>query len=141
MLVLGMDAKLYYNTSGAGGGGSWIELSNAKDVTLSVEKGEADVTVRANNGWEAMKGTLKKAVIECGMVWDTEDPGFTALRNAFFNNTAIGIRCLDRENGEGLQADMDVTQFSRNEQLTEAISVDVTLKPTYSTTAPSWVTP
>lgn len=38
MEVFGLDAKLYYKVGGQGGGGSWNELDNAKDVTLSVEK-------------------------------------------------------------------------------------------------------
>lgn len=32
-----------------------------------------------------------------------------------------------------------VTSFSRNEPLEEAITVSVTVKPTYSVTPPAWV--
>lgn len=34
---------------------------------LNLEKGEADVTTRANNGWRATKGTLKEGSIEFEM--------------------------------------------------------------------------
>jgi hypothetical protein len=73
------------------------------------------------------------------MVWDTADAGFTAIKNAFFNNDLIGLQILDEADGQGLQADFSITNFSRNEALEEAITVSVTAKVTYSDTAPSWI--
>ncbi|MCK4341004.1 MAG: hypothetical protein KAY37_04695 [Phycisphaerae bacterium] len=137
-IKLGMEAKLYYKTSGQGGGGSWNELTNVRDVTLSLETGEADVSTRANIGWRATVGTLKEASVEFEMVWNTADAGFTAIKNAFFNNEMIGLRVLDGDGGQGLQADFSITNFSRNEALEEAITVSVTAKVTYSDTPPSW---
>jgi len=141
---LGMEAKLYYKSGGVGGTGSWTELDNVKDLTLKVESGEADVTTRANSGWKATVGTLKDGSIEFEMVWDTQDAGFTAIKNAFFNNTAIGLAVMDGDietaGSQGLQADFAITEFSRNEPLEEAVTVNVTAKPTYSSTAPQWVT-
>ena len=135
---LGMDAKLYRN-SGSFGSPIWTEVTNVKDLTLNLEKGEADVTTRANGGWRATVGTLKDASIEFQMVWDTADAGFTAIKNAFFGNDPIGFQILDETSGQGLQADFSITNFSRNEALEEAITVSVTAKVTYSATAPSWI--
>ena len=59
-IKLGMEAKIYYKVGGQSGGGSWHELTNVRDVTLSLETGEADVTTRANLGWRATVGTLKR---------------------------------------------------------------------------------
>lgn len=135
-LRLGMDAKLYY---GAAGGTAATELTNVKDVTLSLETGEADVTTRANEGWRATVATLKDGSVEFEMVWDTQDAGFAAIKDAFFNNTPIALAILDGEGGSGLDADFTITSFSRSEALEEAITVSVTAKPTYSTRAPAWV--
>ena len=137
--ILGKDAKIYQGTAG-GALGTLTEMSNVKDVTLSLESGEADVTTRANQGWRAKAATLKEGSVEFEMQWDTADAGFTAIRTAYFNNTAIGLRILDGEDGEGLEADFSITQFSRKEPLEEAISVSVTAKVTYSTTPPTWKT-
>ena len=145
---LGMDAKLYFNAAGAEAPpitpGNWTELTNAKDVTLNLERGEADVTTRGNNGWRATAATLKDGTIEFEMVWDTADAGFTAIKDAYFNNTAIGFLCLDGaidvEGSQGLLADFAVTNFSRNEPLEEAITVNVTIKPTYSAVPAQWYT-
>ena len=40
------------------------EITNVKDLTVSLEKAEADTSMRANNGWRATVGTLKDASIE-----------------------------------------------------------------------------
>lgn len=138
---LGMDAKLYYKVGGQDGAGSWLELTNTKDVTLSLEAGEADVTTRANNGWRATVATVKDATVEWEMVWDTGDAGFGAIKDAFLTNDVIGLQVLDDATGtgEGLQADFMITNFSRNEALEEAITVSVSAKVTYSATAPTWI--
>jgi len=140
---LGMDAKLYRNT-GTYALPVWVEVSNVKDVTLNLEKGEADVTTRANAGWRATVGTLKDASIEFQMVWDTVDAGFDAIRQAFFNNTPLEFAVMDGDitdpDSEGLRATFDVFNFTRNEALEEAILVDVSIKPTYADNAPEWIT-
>ena len=140
---LGMDAKLYQNT-GSYATPTWEEIGNVKDVTLNLEKGEADVTTRANNGWRATVGTLKDASIEFQMVWDTLDTGFDAIRQAFFSNTPIEFAVMDGAitdlDAEGLRATFDIFNFTRNEALEEAIMVDVTIKPTYADNAPEWIT-
>jgi hypothetical protein len=138
-IKLGMEAQLLYKVGGQGGAGSWTVLGNTRDVTLSLEAGEADVTTRANSGWRATVATLKEGSVEFEMVWDTEDAWFTAIKNAFFNNAPIGLQILDETSGQGLQADFSITNFSRNEALEEAITVSVTAKVTYSATAPSWI--
>lgn len=143
-LKLGMAAKLYFKAGGVAAVGTWSELTNVKDVTLSLETGEADVTTRANAGWKATVATLKEGSVEFEMVWDSADAGFTAIKNAFFGNLAIGLAVMDGElataGTQGLQADFSITQFSREEPLEEAIRVKVQAKVTYSATAPQWVT-
>jgi predicted secreted protein len=138
-IKLGMEASLLYKPGGQGGAGSWTALGNTRDVTLSLSAGEADVTTRANAGWRATIATLKEASVEFEMVWDTADAGFTAIKDAFFDNEPIGLQILDEAAGQGLQADFSITNFSRNEALEEAITVSVTAKVTYSATAPTWI--
>ncbi|MFO0490811.1 MAG: phage tail tube protein, partial [bacterium] len=90
-IKLGREAALKYKTGGQAGAGAWTALGNTRDVTLNLEAGEADVTTRANSGWRATVATLKEASVEFEMVWDTGDAGFTAIKNAFFNNDPIGL--------------------------------------------------
>jgi len=135
-----MEAKLYRNT-GTYDAPDWVEITNVKDVTPVAGNGEADVTTRANHGWKASKATLKDGSVEFEMMWDTEDEGFAAIQSAFFGNENIDLAVMDgdieTEGSEGLRATFSVTKFDRKEPLEEAITVSVTLKPTYATHAPS----
>jgi hypothetical protein len=140
-LKIGMNAKLYWN-SGTYASPVWEEVTNAKDVTLGGETGQADVTTRGNNGWRATVATLRDATIDFEMVWDTEDANFEAFRDAWLTNTAIEVLALDGDKDvaghEGLRATCMVVNFSRGEPLEEAITVSVSVKPTYSENAPEW---
>ena len=141
---LGLNAKLYRNT-GSYASPTWNEIGNVKDVTLNLESAEADVTVRANNGWRATVPTLKDASVEFEMVWDTADEDFQAIRDAYLNNTPLEVLALDgpvsgagSTGNQGLRAVCNVTGFSRSEPLEEALSVSVTVKPAYSANPPTW---
>ena len=139
---IGMDGKLYRN-SGDYITPVWNELSNVKDLTLTLEKGEADVSTRANAGWRATVGTLKEAGLEFEMVWDTGDPGFAAIKDAYFNDTPLELAVMDGDivasGSEGLRAAFSVTSFTRNEPLEEAMTASVSLKVAYSAHAPEWM--
>ncbi|MCE9530353.1 MAG: phage tail protein [Planctomycetes bacterium] len=138
---LGLDAKLYRNT-GTFASPTWDEIKNVKDLTLNLEAGEADVTTRGNNSWRATVATLKDASIEFDMVWDTGDADFAAIRDAFLNKTGIEFAVMDGDistaGSQGLRATCAITKFSRNESLEEALTVSITVKPTYAANAPSW---
>lgn len=133
---LGLNAKAYYGTAGSSAS---TEIDNIKDVTLNLEKGEADVTTRGGNGWRQTVGTLKEGSVEFEMVWDTDDDAFSAIQTAYFNDTNIALKFLDQASGTGLDADFSITNLTRNEALEEAITASVTAKVTYSTRSPQWV--
>jgi len=137
-----MSARLYRNT-GTYAAPVWAAMNNVKDLTLNLEKGEADVTTRANDGWRATLPGLKEGSIEFEMVWDTEDAAFTAIQEAYFDDTTVEVAVMDGDitasGSQGLRASMGVTNFSRSEPLEEAMGVSVTLKPAYSAHPPSWM--
>ena len=70
------------------------------------------------------------------------DAQFLVLSDAFMDNTQLWALVLDKELGvsgttaTGLMAWMEVVGFVRNEQLTEGITVDFSLKPAYNLTLP-----
>jgi hypothetical protein len=137
--VLGMNAKLYRGddllesaSSSDISGINWEEITNVRDVTLNLETGEADVTTRANSGWKQTLATLKDGSVEFEMVWDTNDPDFAAIRDAWLNNTEISLAVMDGDIdtlAQGLVSNFVVTNFSRTEPLEDAIKVSVTAKP------------
>jgi hypothetical protein len=91
-VILGMDAKLYYGNAGSS---ATNEMTNVRDVTVTAEAGEADVTTRANSGWRATVATLKEASVEFEMVWDTADAGFTRQKEVPFTWGRGEVRELD----------------------------------------------
>jgi predicted secreted protein len=142
--VLSQNAKLYRNT-GTYSVPVWDLIGNVKDLTLSLEKDETDVTTRASGGWKEFVDGMKDATVEFGMLWDTGDADFDAFQGAFINNTSVEILVLDglvaTTGSEGLRATMMVKSFTRNENLGEALMVDVSLRPVKnSNSAPVWYT-
>lgn len=152
---LGMNGVVSYEVGGfdpdasndnkpdiSGGVGTAIDI--AKDVTLNLEQAEADVTTRGNAGWRAKVGTLKEGTVEMQIQWDTSNAAFTALITAWLNNAIIGLSVLDEtyvstSAGTGLITNFVITNFSREESLEEAMTVNVTAQPTYSTVVPGWL--
>lgn len=146
-VVIGINAKLWYRAWTPGETpeyGAWGELSNTRNVTLNLTSNEADVTVRANDGWRATVPTVKDASIDFEMVYDTTDAGFTAIRTAYFDGSSLNVRVLDggttQSNGNGLDAHVRITNFVINQGNEEAVTVSVSMKPTYaaSNLAPVW---
>ena len=133
----GLDAKLFRGTAGTQG---TIEVTNVKDVSLSLESGEADVTTRKAKGWKLSVATLKEASLEITILYDTEDEDFLAFKEAYFSNTPISLFVTDGDTtAHGLDADFSVTGFTVDQPLEEAVTVKVTAKPTASDRAPVWV--
>jgi predicted secreted protein len=142
--VLSQNAKLYRNT-GTYASPTWDLIGNVKDLTLSLEKDETDVTTRASGGWKEFVDGMKDATVEFGMLWDTGDADFDAFQGAFINNTSVEVLVLDglaaTAGSEGLRATMMVKSFTRNENLGEALMVDVSLRPVKNAnSAPVWYT-
>ena len=138
---LGYECKLYRN-SGTYAVPVWAEVTNVKDVTLNMEKSEANATTRANQGWKASKAALKDATIDFEMVYDTLDANFQAFKGAFIGNTTVEVAVMDGGiavvGSEGLRVTVDVMKFPRSEPLEGEVTVAVSLKPTYAAHAPEW---
>ncbi len=134
--LLGMNAKIYQGATAADAStldpATLSEMGNVKDVTLSLEAGEADVTTRANSGWRATAPTLRECSCEFEMVWKPGDTGFEAIKSAFLTAGTIALAVLtgahDESGAEGPVGNWSITNFSRNEALEEAVTVSVTAK-------------
>ena len=128
---LGMNGKLYYGDEAALLA-AMTELANVRDVTVTQEKGEADVTTRGNSGYRATAGTLKECTIEWQMLFKPDDAAFQAVRDAYYNNTLLALCPLsgprETSKSEGIKGDFAITGFTKGEPLEEAQTVDVTAK-------------
>jgi len=140
--TLGRNCKLYYKTGGVADSASFTEVTNIKDVTLNLTSDEADVTTRGSGGWKQTAQALRDASVSFEMEWDTSASDFQAFLDAFTGATTIGVAVMDGDystpGSEGFEADMTVTEFTRSEPLNDSAKASVTIKPTYSATAPTW---
>lgn len=131
LFVLGMNGKLYFGASAALLD-AMTEMDNVKDVTGTMERGEADITTRANSGWKATAPTLASCTLEWEMVWKPGDTGFDAVKTAFLTAGTLELAALDAAKDAvgagGIKGTFCVTNFSRKEPLEEAMTVSVTCK-------------
>lgn len=138
---LGLKGRLYRNT-GTFETPAFKEIGNVRDLTLTLEKGEADVTTRQNDGWRAMIATLRDASVEFEMVWDFDDEDFDFIFQAWLDDTAIEFFVMDGDilvsGRTGLRATMTILNVSRAEPLEEAMKATVVIKPTRADNAPVW---
>jgi len=129
--ILGMNAKIYQGAAGSALA-ALAEMGNVRDVTLTLEAGEADITTRANSGWRATAPTLRECTAEFEMVWKPADAGFNAVKTAFLTSATLELAILDQDKAtagaQGPKGSFSITSFSRNEAMEEAITVSVTAK-------------
>ena len=141
-IPLGYQAKAYINDAADSATPKWTEIDIIRNVTLNLEKGEADVTTRGANGWKEVLPTLKEATIESELVWDTDAELFQKLLKSFLEDTSLEFLFLDgpveTKGSQGLRAVCGVFKFSRDEQLDGALIASVSFKPTYGNVKPSW---
>lgn len=132
---IGLDCKLYKSPalSGAPGTGTWTELTKAREVTMSLEASEADVTSRASGGWRHTRQTLKDGSLEFEMIWDPDDSVGEDIRSAYFDRTKIALAAMDGDiavaGSKGFVSNYYITGWSRPEPLEEGVTISVTAKP------------
>ncbi len=119
---LGLDCTLTVDS---------VEIENAKDVTLNIEAGDADVTTRAAEGWRMHMPTLMDASIEFELLTGGADG--TKLATLFNSGAAVDV--VVGGGNVSFTAKMVVTNFGGSQPLEDAESVSVTLRPAPVTSA------
>ena len=141
--VWGVDAKTYFDALGVAND-TWTELSGIKDLSVPLEKEKVDSTRRADAGWKTSVCKMKALGLDLVIPADPTDAAYLALEAAHINSRAIGIAIMDgaiaTPGTQGLKADFQVFKFQRGEPADGLQMMNVSLKPTDSATAPTWVT-
>jgi hypothetical protein len=148
--ILGKDGKLYVNDPG---GGTYIFKSgspdystpallntanafslmgNCRDVTLTTDTDEVDITTRDSGGFTATIATNKSSTIEFEAIWRPTDAVFGFIQEAWEDNLEIAVMALDglfaTTGSQGLIGNFTVPGFSRSEPVGDVMKVNVTLK-------------
>jgi len=137
---LGMNAKLYYGDC-EDVLADLLEAANVKEVSLSLSANEVDITTRDNDGWVATAKSTRvleltfKVQLNAGanVVAD-------AMRDNFLGDDLMEFCALtgdkDTNDSEGPKFTGSVFSLTRNEGSEEAITYDITVKPSGTVT---WV--
>lgn len=140
--ILGKNGKLYVNDtlfsatnatpSALNTANAFDEYTNCRDVTISTDTEEVDITTRATSGFKATVATLKDSTIEFEAIWKTGDAGFDIIRTAWENSSEIAVMAMDgayaTSGNSGLIGNFTVPGFSREEPIGDVMRVRVTLK-------------
>jgi hypothetical protein len=135
MKRLSLDAVMHFQTTlladAAFSASGWT-VGRCKNVSVTMETAEADVTERGS-AWEEILEGIKRASIEIEVVHDPSNAFYAALRTAWKDRSGIALAAmdgpLDSPPAEGLAGNFSVLNFTRNEQLEEAIVGTFSLKP------------
>ncbi|NLG44789.1 MAG: hypothetical protein GX547_16225 [Phycisphaerae bacterium] len=131
---VGLDAVLKYgavNTTPA------TTLQNVQDVTVSGDKETID-RVRRGVKWKGKKTTCKNLALDVALLYDPTDAGFTAIRQAYYNDTPIALAALD-DQGHGWIADYEVTKFERSEPVEGDLTMSLSFALNTDKRSPVWV--
>ena len=132
---MGFNCKMYYNdTGGTYAIPVWVELTAVKNSKTNLAIDVADATIRGNNGWKTNIAGLKDGSIDFDYIFDTADSNnFGDLKTAFLAGTPLEFLVLDGSRtvagSQGLRAQFYITDFSRNEGLTDVVSYSLKLVP------------
>lgn len=131
-IPLGGEAVLQVKAGGVEAGGSWVTVADVREITLTDNDTEADVTARSSDGVRELQNAITEISVEGSVLNDPEGDGFAELRNSKRDKTAIGVRVLDsdEEGADYVQFNGQVFGFSKPQPLEDAQVIDFVIKPT-----------
>jgi hypothetical protein len=130
--VVGKDCKLYYNT-GTHATPTWVEIKDAQDVSLPLEKGKAETSSRRSK-WKYFGAGLIEAGIDFDYLHNKgADTVFDALLDSFVNSTVKEFAAMDQaiatSGAQGLRFFGQVFQLNPSQQLEEGTKHSLNIAP------------
>ena len=132
--IAGFECALYYNSAAINAAASWVEIKNAKDVSLPDSADEIEVSARYSKAKKYIAG-MNDGSIEFGYQYIRgTDAVFSELESRYLNREPIEVAAADGEiTTTGTVYSRDwymITKFERNEELGGSRVYSVTLRPT-----------
>ncbi len=128
---IGFDGKLYYNT-GTDAAPTWVEITNARDVTTSASADNPEISDRGSKFKKYCAGMLDLETTVT-LSYHNGDTVIAALRDKFLAREAVQIAVLDGPEGEtgseGFVYYAHVTGNDFEQPLNDGMTVSVTFVP------------
>jgi len=133
---VGFDAKLYYN-SGTHASATWVEVTQAMDVSVDISAGEVDVSTRESVFKMTGMGLIDATINFAYLHTLGSDSVFTALIAACrltASAAPVQLAAMDQaiatSGAKGLRAFCVVTNLPQSQAMEEGIKYDFSAKPT-----------
>jgi len=136
----GKDALLLYDAYASAGSQATTEMDNVRDLTLNLTSVEVDTTTRASTLFKSSKVVFLDASLDFEMLDEASDTALAAISAAYMAMEPLPLFPVDVSAGEGLDADWNITSFTRNEPLEGVVTYSVTAKINNESREPTWAT-
>ncbi len=131
-LKLGYECKLYVGATASSAPNAGSEMTNIRDVTVSLTRTAVDATTRAAGPFKTYVPGLIDSEISFKMLADGDSSSnsiCTSIRNAWLSGSAMAMK-IDLGDGYYFMADFIITDMSNGQSLEDCVSYDVKVKPT-----------
>jgi len=140
-LKVGINETLFYN-SGTYGSPTWVAVTGAQDVMLSLGKTMAEVKARLAS-WIQKLPALKTLELEFGLLGDTSLAPYDIFRNAWLNDTLMDVAVCDSATiatagAESMRMQVYVSAFPIDQKLEDAQQIKVKCELGYSANLPAF---
>lgn len=148
--LVGRACKLYRNTVYANGAPdeatpTWSEVSIIKDARYSITGQTADVTVRRHGTVKREETVLNEVSVDFDIRVPRDklsSPDYVAFRDAQMNHTPIELALCNQDitldGTEVFRVVCDITSFSEEQPLGDAVKISITAKATDSVNVPAF---
>ena len=121
--VIGFEAKLYYNT-GTSQTPTWSEITRTRDVSVTMQKAEIELSRRETN-WKLKRGGMLEVGFSFQYLYmKGTDAVWTALQAAWEQGTSTEFAIMDQDiattGAQGLMAFSEVLNISYDQPLEDA---------------------
>ena len=122
----GFSGQLFIGTAGNGASAT-SELQDARDVTINLNGETFEVSSRRSAPWKEFVSGWREWSVDIGSVHRNDQDTLDTLEAAYTGGTLISVRVIDGD-GDGYYGDCYVTDFSREEPLSDAMARSITLQ-------------
>ena len=146
--IAGAEGFAYYN-SATYSSPTWVNIANARDVTINLSANEVETNARAS-GWKLSRQGLRELSFSFGyLMKQGADTVWDALRAAYFAGTVTEFLFLDADatetGAEGVRAHCQIFSQTINQSLEDAVTSDNECRPVWfedsaTLIVPTWYT-
>lgn len=127
--LIGLNGALLMGDAGAA---ATEALKNIRDVELKLTWNTEDATSRETGDVEVSIKTIKKVELNWKMLNIPGHADLTAVRAAFLSRDPVAVKCLDAENGWGVDGDFLVTEYGNPQTAKSIQEISIVAVPAHS---------